>query len=102
MTVIVVERATPGLRGYLTRWLIEVKAGVFVGKVSGRVREKLWERVCRRNLGGRSVLIYRTRSDQGFEVRGFGDATREIVDFDGLKLVRRKNSAKKSESTQKE
>jgi CRISPR-associated endoribonuclease Cas2 subtype I-E len=34
LTVIIVERATPGLRGQLTRWMLEVRAGVFVGTLS--------------------------------------------------------------------
>ncbi|MEI8259518.1 MAG: type I-E CRISPR-associated endoribonuclease Cas2e, partial [Deltaproteobacteria bacterium] len=42
LIVIVVERATPGLRGQLTRWMLEVRAGVFVGTLSSRVRDKLW------------------------------------------------------------
>ena len=39
MTVVILEAASPGLRGYLTRWMLEIRAGVFVGRVSARVRE---------------------------------------------------------------
>jgi CRISPR-associated protein Cas2 len=89
LTVIVVERATPGLRGQLTRWMLEVRAGVFVGTLSARVREKLWTLVRTRNASGGSLLLYRTRSEQGFMVETSGDTSRSILDIEGLLLVRR-------------
>ncbi|MCC7536685.1 MAG: type I-E CRISPR-associated endoribonuclease Cas2 [Deltaproteobacteria bacterium] len=89
MTVIVVERATPGLRGQLTRWMLEVRAGVFVGTLSARVREKLWTLTRSRNPKGGSLLVYRAQNEQGFVVEAHGDTTRAIIDSDGLLLVRR-------------
>ena len=41
MLVIVTEAAPPRLRGFLARWLLEVRAGVYVGSYSVRVRERL-------------------------------------------------------------
>ena len=41
MLVIVVENVPPRLRVRLGLWLIEVRAGVYVGKVSRRVREMI-------------------------------------------------------------
>ena len=46
MVIMLLERVSPGLRGELTRWLLELKAGVFVGRVSAMVRERLWARAC--------------------------------------------------------
>ena len=89
MTVIIVERATPGLRGQLTRWMIEVKAGVFVGTLSARVRDKLWTLVCRRNATGGSIMIVSARNEQGFHVVANGDSSRELIDNEGLWLVRK-------------
>lgn len=89
MTVIVVERARIGLRGQLTRWMLEVRAGVFVGTLSERVRAKLWALVCARNPKGGSLLVYRARNEQGFMVESHGDTSRTIFDIDGLMLVRR-------------
>ena len=42
MTVLVLERVPAGLRGFLSRWFLEVQANVFVGTVSSRVRDNLW------------------------------------------------------------
>ena len=89
MIVIIVERATPGLRGQLTRWMLEVRAGVFVGRLSTRVKDKLWELVKARNPKGGSLLVARAHNEQGFIVETHGDTTREVVDLEGLLLVRR-------------
>ena len=42
MMVIVVENAPPRLRGRLAVWLLEVRAGVYLGNYSRRVREMIW------------------------------------------------------------
>lgn len=89
MTVIIVERATPGLRGQLTRWLLEVRAGVFVGTVSARVREKLWELTRLRIRRGAALLVHRAKNEQGFAISTHGDPSRSVIDMDGLQLVRR-------------
>jgi len=88
MLVMVLEKVPASLRGELTRWLIEVKTGVFVGHVSARVRDKLWDKCCRaRRLGG-VVQIWSTNTEQRFAMRSAGDTSREIVSFEGLQLVR--------------
>ena len=89
MTVVIVERASPGLRGQLTRWMLEVRAGVFVGTLSARVRDKLWALTRAKNPKGGSLLIYRARNEQGFIVEAHGDTSRSIIDIEGLQLVRR-------------
>ena len=45
MVVLFMEHVPPSLRGKLSRWMIEPRAGVFVGSISAMVREKLWESV---------------------------------------------------------
>ena len=40
MVVIILEKVSASLRGELTRWMIEPHTGVFVGHVSGMVRDK--------------------------------------------------------------
>lgn len=87
--MIIVERASASLRGHLTRWMLEVRAGVYVGTLSARVREKLWQLVRARNALGGSVLVYRARNEQGFSVEADGDTSRSLIDIEGLILVRR-------------
>ena len=86
MMVLILERVPPGLRGELTRWLLEPKAGVFVGKVSALVRDKLWELACQKMRDGAGLLIYAAATEQGFAMRSWGRTDRTVVDFDGLIL----------------
>ena len=87
MVVILLERVPVSLRGELTRWLLEPKPGVFVGKVSAMVRDRLWERVCAGAKGGGGIMVYPADTEQGFAIRFCGETARAIVDFDGLALV---------------
>ena len=88
MVVLILERVPRGLRGELTRWLLEPKAGVFVGRVSAMVRDRLWEKACGQAGEGGCVMIHASAGEQGFAIRSFGETARTIEDFEGLFLVR--------------
>lgn len=88
MTVIVLTACPAGLRGHLTQWMLEISAGVFVGKLSRRVRERLWARVKELAGPGRALLVYQTRNEQGYTFETH-DHHWEPVDFDGVTLIRR-------------
>ena len=88
MIVMVVEKVPTSLRGELTRWLLEVRSGVFVGHVSARVRDKLWEKCCHAKRVGGVTQIWSNNSEQHFEMRMCGDTQREIVNYEGLQLIR--------------
>lgn len=90
MVVMILENVSPGVRGELTRWLIEPHPGVFVGHVSAQVRDLLWKQCCEACAGGGIIQMWSTNTEQRFAVRVFGSTRREIVDFDGLLFVRRK------------
>ncbi|MGD1011154.1 MAG: type I-E CRISPR-associated endoribonuclease Cas2e [Acidimicrobiales bacterium] len=89
MTVIVLAVCPPGLRGHLTRWLLEVAPGVYVGRVTARVRDHLWGRISR-HLGedGRALMVYAARNEQGLDIR-ITVGPWQPVDLDGVKLIRR-------------
>lgn len=87
MLVIVVENAPPRLRGRLALWLLEVRAGVYVGKVSRRVREMLWETVSKGIEEGNAVMAWSTNTESGFDFLTLGANRRIPVDMDGIKLV---------------
>lgn len=88
MLVIVLESAPPRLRGRLAVWLLEVRAGVYVGAYSKRVREHIWEQVEEGIEDGNAVMIWRSISEAGFEFKTLGANRREPADFDGVQLVR--------------
>ena len=89
MIVLVLERVRESLRGELTRWLLEIQAGVFVGAVSADVRDRLWKKACEGKGAGSGVLIYRAQTEQGFAARICGDPGRQLEDFEGLLLMRK-------------
>ena len=88
MVVMILETVPLRLRGELTRWLIEPHAGVFVGHVSAMVRDRLWQRCCKGAKEGGVLQIWSTNNEQRFQMRAYGTTRREIVDFEGLQLVR--------------
>ena len=88
MLVIVLNNAPPRLRGRLAAWLLEIRAGVFVGDYSARTREMIWDQVEAHLEGGDAVMVWRAPTDQGFDFRTAGRNRRMPADFDGVKLVR--------------
>lgn len=88
MMVIVVENAPPRLRGRLSLWLAEVRAGVYVGVYGRRVRERIWEETKIMIEDGNAVMAWSAPSDSGFAFECIGENRRDSVDFDGLTLVR--------------
>lgn len=87
MLVIVVENVPPRLRGRLAVWLVEVRAGVYVGDLSRKVREMIWGQV-EQGLGeGSAVMAWSTNTESGFDFLTLGPNRRMPVELDGLKLV---------------
>lgn len=78
----------PKLRGDLSKWLCEINTGVYVGNVSTRVRDALWDRVCQNLKNGQATLVFTTAGEQRMDFRTH-NTTWEAVDFDGIKLMRR-------------
>ena len=76
------------VRGALSRWLIEPAPGLYVGTVSARVRDQLWSAVAQAVNDGAAVLIHPDNNEQGFTIKTAGTRRREVIDFDGLQLIR--------------
>lgn len=88
MVVVVLTACPAGLRGHLTRWLLEVSPGVFCGRVTARVRDQLWMQVVELCKDGRALMVFSRKGDQGLDFRVHRHAW-ETVDVDGLTLIRR-------------
>ena len=89
MTVVVLIATPEGLRGHLTRWMIEVAAGVFVGNPNRRVRDRLWALLSARVADGQAIMIEPARNEQGWAVRTAGRDRWYPIDLDGLILSAR-------------
>lgn len=88
MIVVVLSVTPEKLRGELTRWLLEIAAGVYVGHVPARVRELLWVRIVEDVGRGRALMVWSRRGEQRLDFRAYNHAwTPE--DHDGITLMRR-------------
>jgi len=92
MLVMTLEIVPPRLRGLLSRWLIEIQTGVYVGGVNKVVRDLLWSRAIELDASGRITQSWNTNNEQGFEFRIHGDGYHHIVEIDGLMLVGKRNA----------
>lgn len=88
MVMVVTEAVPPRLRGRLAVWLLEVRAGVYVGSVSRRTREMIWEQIEALAEDGNVVMAWATNTESGFDFITYGENRREPIDFDGLRLVK--------------
>lgn len=88
MLVIVLENAPPNLRGRLAVWLLEIRAGVYVGKFSARVREMIWKQV-ELGLGeeANAVMVWQTNTEAGYDFVTLGKNRRIPKEMDGVQLV---------------
>ncbi|HWV16173.1 MAG TPA: type I-E CRISPR-associated endoribonuclease Cas2e [Cellvibrio sp.] len=87
MLVVVTENVPPRLRGRLAVWLLEVRAGVYVGDVTRRVREMIWQQCEQMREDGNLVIAWATNTESGFDFQTIGNNRRIPVEFDGLRLV---------------
>lgn len=88
MLVVVTENIPPRLRGRLAVWLLEVRAGVYVGDVNRRVRETIWHHVTELAEQGNAVMAWATNTESGFDFITYGENRRMPIEFDGLRLVK--------------
>ena len=88
--VIVVAACPIGLRGHLTRWLLEISAGVFVGRVSTRVRDLLWQRTVEMVKTGRAIMVFSANNEQGLAFK-VHKSEWVPIDVEGVTLMLRPN-----------
>lgn len=94
MIVLSITNCPPSLRGDLSKWLNEINTGVYIGKLSARVREEVWKRICDNIRDGQATMIYSAANAQGYSIL-VHNTTWEPVDFDGLTLMKRPLKAEK-------
>ena len=87
LLVVVTENVPPRLRGRLAVWLLEIRAGVYVGDVSRRIREMIWEQITILAETGNVAMAWGTNTESGFDFQTFGENRRAPIDYDGLRLV---------------
>lgn len=98
MVIMILENVTAGLRGELSRWMIEPKSGIFVGEVSARVRDLLWEKCVSKAHDGGVIQIWNTKNEQKFDIRMAGETTRNVVEIEGLKLIEERDKNERTKA----
>ena len=88
MHVLILQSVPAGVRGEIGKWLVEPFPGVFVGQLSARVRDLLWTKCINDQRIKGAVQIWQTNNEQRFAMRGHGVLRRDLVDMEGITLVR--------------
>ncbi|MGO2374432.1 MAG: type I-E CRISPR-associated endoribonuclease Cas2e [Pseudoalteromonas prydzensis] len=88
MCVVVTEAVPPRLRGRLAVWLLEIRAGVYVGDVGRKIREMIWYQVNELAEQGNVVMAWATNTESGFDFITYGKNARMPIDLEGLRLVK--------------
>lgn len=87
MLVIVLENAPDRLRGRLAVWLLEVRAGVYVGDYSVKVREMIIQNIEEGLEDGNAVVLWSSPNETGFDFITMGENRRIPKEMDGIKLI---------------
>ena len=95
MTAVVTRNVEARYRGFLASVMLEVAPGVYIAPdLSASVRKRVWDVLSDwRTARGRGslVMIWRdTGAVGGMRIATLGEPPKEIVDADGVLLVRRK------------
>ena len=87
MLVVVTESIPPRLRGRLAVWLLEIRAGVYLGNVSRRIREMIWEQITALAQEGNVAMAWAMNTESGFDFQTYGQNRRIPIEYEGLRLV---------------
>jgi len=67
--------------------MLEPKAGIFLGRMTARIRDELWKKAVDKSDCGAVLQTWSAPGEQGFKMRVHGELSRKIVEFEGLSLV---------------
>lgn len=83
MIVLLYDQPSDEIRGKTRRYLYEVKPNVFVGNISPKVRDTLWDEI--QATGVKAVLMHSAQNEQGFVIKATQDTlTAKFTDMLGL------------------
>ncbi|QSB06531.1 type I-E CRISPR-associated endoribonuclease Cas2e [Natronoglycomyces albus] len=87
--VVISTTAVPDhVRGALSRWMVEPTPGFYVGTLSAKVRDELWQAVSTSVADGAATCVFpHAEQEQRFIIRTAGERHRHVIDFDGLQLI---------------
>ncbi len=90
LVVVYVETVPEHLRGYLDRYLNEVRSSIFVGSLSGPVAERLWRVIDERAGAGDAFMVTPTGEEIGYRIDHRDDGVWQMKDHGGWPLPTRR------------
>lgn len=95
LTMVVTSNVESRYRGFLTSIMLEIAPGVYVAPdLTAAVRTRVWEVVSRwwaTLQNGSIVMVWRdTKAVGKLRIESLGEPPKEIVDADGVLLVKRR------------
>jgi len=81
--VLAVETVPEHLRGYLERFLQEVRTGLYVGTVTARVADHLWDITDQYAGPGDALMLRPGNTEAGYTIRAREHPRWQLVDHDG-------------------
>ncbi len=85
--VIVVENVPDRLRGRLAVWMLEIRAGVYIGDYSNKTQKMVWETIEKGIENGNAVMSWDIPNEPGYDFLTVGSNRRVPVDYCGLKMI---------------
>lgn len=93
MVVFFLKKFPQKTRGLLSRYTLELHSGLFVGKLSKRLRSDLWDRISEdAPIDGFACMTWNTQSPQGIDIVTIGKSDYEIQKYDDLIMLSKKKS----------
>lgn len=93
LIVVVVESVPEHLRGYLDRYLNEVRSSVFVGSLTRVVADQLWKVVSAQAGEGYAFMVRPDNSESGMRIDHRMSDAWKIVDRGGWDLPSRRRKS---------
>lgn len=74
------------LEGQISRKLLEIRPGVYVGSLSKKQMELLWNAVLL-SPPKAALLVYAAKTETGISMKSVGEHRYQLVNSDGIQLV---------------
>jgi CRISPR-associated protein Cas2 len=88
LTVFISIASEEYLRGYLDRYCVEIRAGVWIGDFNSETRRRIWELLLEKD--GKALMLYpKVSSETGYHLETNQNYTR-VINLDGLDLIAHK------------
>ncbi len=86
MVLIDLLGAPERLEGQISRKLLQVRPGVYVGSLSKRSIEIVWATIESSNPRA-AMLVYQAKTEIGIAIKTIGQHRYRVIDCDGLPLI---------------